>query len=268
MGSLDGHVAVVTGCGRMQGLGRGIALALARAGADLAVTDVRADGTRNLFEGDDPDAAAGWTGLDDLVGELKGLGSRALALVGDVGVRADAERMVAEAVGYFGQVDILVNNAAAPQGLDRDWTWNVPEEAWDEVMRVNTKGTLLMSAAVVRHLLDRGAPGRVINISSAAGRTGHPKHAAYCASKFAVIGLTQTMAMELADSGITVNAICPGSMDTARIAAAKVTGFPLPPVGRVGVPEDIARAVLFLAEPAAGFVTGESVGIWGGSFMF
>ena len=143
-------------------------------------------------------------------------GSRALAQVGDVGNKDDAERMVADAIANFGKVDILVNNAAAPHGPDRDWTWKVSEEAWNEVFRVNTKGTFLMSTAVVRHLLERQAPGRIINIASTAGRHGLPQRAAYSASKFAIIGLTQAMAGELAANGITVNAICAGAMDTAR----------------------------------------------------
>ena len=219
MGSLDGQVALVTGCGRLKGLGRGIALALARAGAGTVVTDVLASGKRNASEATDPEAEVGWKGLDSLVDEISDLGARAFAQVGDVGNKDHAERMVAGAIAYFGKVDILVNNAAAPHGPDRDWTWNVSEEAWNEVFRVNTKGTFLMSTAVVRHLLERQAPGRIINIASTAGRHGLPQRAAYSASKFAIIGLTQAMAGELAANGITVNAICAGAMDTARGSA-------------------------------------------------
>jgi NAD(P)-dependent dehydrogenase (short-subunit alcohol dehydrogenase family) len=262
-----------------EGPGAGIALALARAGAVLVVTDMAASGTRNPFEAGEAESAAGWKGLGSLIDELQGLGRRAVASVGDVGRKDDAERMVAEGLEYFGRADILVNNAGAPHGPDRDWIWKVPEEAWDEVFRVNAKGAFLMSTAVVRHLLGRKSPGRIINITSMAGRRGFPQRAAYSASKFAVTGLTQSMAQELAPYGITVNAVCPGAMETARGAsrtarAAQSTEyeFAAPPpttlIGRIGVPEDVARAVMFLAEPAASFITGESVNVSGGDLMF
>jgi 3-oxoacyl-[acyl-carrier protein] reductase len=266
MGILDGQVAIVTGCGRLKGLGRGIALALAREGAAVVVTDVRADGTRNPLEADEPEAAIGWKGLASLVHEISEMGGHALAAVGDVGVKEDAERTVSDAVERFGKVDILVNNAVAPKGPDRDWSWKLTEESWDLVMRINLKGTFLMSSAVVRHLLEREAHGRVVNIASMAGRVGNPRNAAYSASKFGVIGLTQSMALELAASGITVNAVCPGSMDTARHAVrnSDIATPPPVPVGRRGVPEDIARAVIFLADPAASFITGETMIVSGG----
>ncbi|HEX6518572.1 MAG TPA: SDR family oxidoreductase [Streptosporangiaceae bacterium] len=277
MGALDGKVAIVTGCGRLKGLGRAIALALAKAGADLVVTDVALSGTRNPFEAGEAESVAGWNGLDSLVEELRDLGRRAVASVGDVGRKDDAERMVAEAIGHFGKIDVLVNNAAAPHGADRDWIWNVPEEAWDEVFRVNTKGAFLMSTAVARHLMERKSPGRIINITSISGRRGVPQRAAYSASKFAATGLTQSMAAELAPYGITVNAVCPGAVDTPRnasrtaraeqskegefLAASALTK-------QMGIPDDIARTVVFLAEPDAGFITGESVNVSGGDLLF
>jgi NAD(P)-dependent dehydrogenase (short-subunit alcohol dehydrogenase family) len=279
MGTLDGKVAIVTGCARVQGLGRGIALALARAGADLVVTDIGPGGTRNAFEAGEVESLAGWKGLESLVDEVQGLGRRAVASIGDVGRKDDAERMVAEGFDYFGRVDILVNNAVAPHGADRDWTWKIPEEAWDKVFRVNTKGPFLMSSAVIRHLLEHKSQGRIINITSMAGRQGSAQRAAYSASKFALTGLTQSMALELAPYGITVNAVSPGPMETARGAsrAARaadstdgefVAPPPTTPVGRIGVPDDIARAVVFLAEPAASFITGETINISGGELMF
>ncbi|HEX3842088.1 MAG TPA: SDR family oxidoreductase [Acidimicrobiales bacterium] len=276
MGTLSGQVALVTGCGRYAGLGRGIARKLAANGADVAVTDLVPGGTRNVHEDGEQDAAASWLGLPSLVEELEGMGVRSTGLVGDVGEKADAERMVAETIGTLGQVDILVNNAAAPHGADRNWTWNVPEEAFDLVMRVNTKGVFLLSSAVVRHLLDRKAPGRIINIASGSGRRGYPQRGAYSASKFAVVGLTQVMAQELAASGITVNAVCPGAMDTPRQSHTKPapadapgadSPIPTVPVGRLGQPEDIARAVEFLADPAASYITGECLNVNGGVLM-
>jgi NAD(P)-dependent dehydrogenase (short-subunit alcohol dehydrogenase family) len=273
-GPLEGSVALVTGCGRQRGMGRAIALALAEAGADVAVTDLARTGVRNEFE---PDAGGNdeWLGIDSLAAEIAARGRRATALVGDVGDEADAARLVSEALHELGQVDILVNNAAAPHGQDRNYTWETPPEAFDLVMRVNTRGPFLMSRAVLPQLLERQARGRIVNIASLAGRMGVPKRAAYCASKFAVVGLTQVMALELAPHGVTVNAICPGTMDTDRNVStraqvergeedAATAAAMNPPVGRRGVPADVARTVVFLADPASDFVTGQSINVDGG----
>lgn len=278
MGALDGQVALVTGCGRYRGLGRGIALALASAGADVALTDIARDGTRNVMEAGEEERAVGWKGLDSVVEEVEELGRRAVALLGDVGRAEDAQRMVDDAADALGAVDILVNNAGAPHGADRTWTWEVPEDAFDAVLRINTKGVFLMSSAVVRHLLGRESSGRIINIASGAGKRGFPQRAAYCASKFAVIGLTQSMAQELASRGITVNAVCPGAMNTARQAsrAARAASGddadaeaapPVAPVNRLGEPLDVARAVAFLADPDADYITGQSINVDGGLIM-
>ena len=267
---LLGAVAVVTGCGRPRGIGRAIALSLAGAGADVAVTG------RLTRSGRGP-CISDQDALDSLVNEAVCLGGRAIALRGDVADAADAERMVAEAVATLGQVDILVNNAAAPQGPDRAMSWLVPEDAYDAVMRTNARGVFIMSSVVIRHLLSRGAPGRIINIASVAGKVGYPLRSAYCASKFAVVGLTQSMAQELAPHGVTVNAVCPGAIATDRNTAtrrnAAVTVDPgaaaasSAPVGRIGEPADIARTVLYLADRAASYVTGQSLIVDGGLYM-
>ena len=279
MGILDGRIVLVTGCARMNGLGRAIARALAEAGADVAVTDVATGGAKNVLEKSTAEAQAGWQGLASVVKEVESLGRRSRALLGDVGDQADAERMVREAVETLGRIDILVNNAGAPHGADRNWSWEIPADAFDTVMRINARGTFLMSTAVARHLLSRkdaGKGGRIINMSSSSGQRGLQQRAAYCASKFAIIGLTQTMALELAPHGITVNAICPGPIATARSEstrarseAGKDEGLKLgtTPVGRIGQPMDVARAVVWLADPAADFVTGQSIAVNGGTHM-
>ena len=281
MGMLDGQVALITGCGRVKGFGRAMALAFAREGADLAITDVAPEGTRNLGEQGEDEEQVGWRGLDSLTEEIEALGRGVLQLLGDVSRRADAERMVAETLERYGRIDILVNNAGAPHGADRNYAWEVPEEAYDQVMAVNAKGTFLMSGAVVRHMLARGGPGRIVNFASVAGKVGMTKRAVYCASKFAVVGLTQSLAQELAPHGITVNAICPGAMDTARNRASASREAANPdhntaetmrliggsPVGRKGSAADIARAALFLVDPAADFVTGQSINVDGGFVM-
>ena len=275
-GGLSGQVAIVTGCGRMNGMGRGIAHALAAQGANLAVNDI-ATGTRKDVPGE---AEANWRGLDSLVDELKAIGTRAVPLIGDVGDRQDAERMVKETLDFYGRIDILVNNAAAPHGKDCNWIWEVPEEAYDAVMRVNAKGVFLMSTAVIRHFLRRDGPGRIINISSDAGKQGAPQRGPYSASKFAIIGLTQVMARELAAHNITVNAICPGMIDTPRHAesiakptsgkqadASMTMAALIGIVPRVGTPDDIGNAVAFQASLASSYINGQSLIVDGGLYM-
>jgi 3-oxoacyl-[acyl-carrier protein] reductase len=278
MGEFDGKVVLVTGCGRVRGMGRAIAVAFARAGADLVVTDVAPGGTRNENEEGLEEIRLGWKGLDSLAGEIQGLGRSVLPLVGDVSRAADAERFVAEALDRFARIDVLVNNAAAPHGADRRLLWEVPEEAWDLVLDVNLKGPFLMSRAVIPHMLSRGS-GRIINMASVAGKRGTSRRGVYTASKFGVIGLTQSLAQELAAHGVTVNAICPGSVDTsrrestsrrerdlaARDPSAPVLG--LPPTGRVARPDDVARLALFLASAESDHITGQAWNVDGGTVM-
>ena len=165
MGVLDGQIVLITGCARYRGIGRAMSHALAGAGADLAVTDVEASGTRNLGEQGEDEERIGWTGLGSLADEIAGVGRQTLTLLGDVSRREDAERMVQQTLDQYGRIDVLINNAGAPQGADRNYLWDVPEEAFDLVMDVNVKGNYLMSVAVARHMLARGGPGRIINIA-------------------------------------------------------------------------------------------------------
>jgi len=278
VGEFDGKIVLVTGCGRVRGMGRAIALAFARAGADVVATDIAAGGTRNENEEGLEEIRLGWKGLDSLAGEIQGFGRSVLTLVGDVSRAADAERFVAEALARFGRVDVLVNNAAAPHGADRRLLWEVPEEAWDLVLDVNLKGTFLMSRAVIPPMLSRRA-GRIINMASVSGKRGTARRGAYTASKFGVIGLTQAMAQELAALGITVNAICPGSVDTSRREStsrreralaerdpsAPVLG--LPPTGRIARPDDIARLAVFFASEQSDHITGQAWNVDGGAVM-
>jgi NAD(P)-dependent dehydrogenase (short-subunit alcohol dehydrogenase family) len=193
--------------------------------------------------------------------------------------------MVAQTLARFGRVDILVNNAGSRPGRDRVPVVDLEEDAFDEVMRVNVRGTYLVSRAVARHMVGRGGPGKIITISSGAGKRGIARYAAYCASKFALVGFTQALAQELAPQRINVNAICPGLVDTERvdfIAAALVpegqsseehralmiqernTRVPL---GRVAVGEDIAKMAAFLSSAESDYMTGLSISVSGGSEM-
>jgi 3-oxoacyl-[acyl-carrier protein] reductase len=274
----DGKVVLITGCGRVRGMGRAISLAFARAGADIVATDIATSGTRNENEEGLEEIRVGWKGLESLAGEIQALGRGVHTTVGDVSRAADAERFVAEALGRFGRVDVLVNNAAAPHGADRRLVWETPEEAWDLVLDVNLKGAFLMSRAVIPHMLARSS-GRIVNLASVAGKRGTARRGAYTASKFGIIGLTQVLAQELAAHGITVNAICPGSVDTSRREstsrreralaerdpAAPVMG--MPPTGRVARPDDIARLALFFASEESDHITGQAWNVDGGSVM-
>jgi NAD(P)-dependent dehydrogenase (short-subunit alcohol dehydrogenase family) len=278
VGEFDGTVVLITGCGRARGIGRAIANAFARAGADIVATDVATGGTRNENEEGLEEIRIGWKGLESLAAEIENLGRRVLTLVGDVSRGADAEHFVAEALARFGQIDVLVNNAAAPHGADRRLLWEVPEEAWDLVLDVNLKGPFLMSRAVIPHMIARGR-GRIINLASVAGKRGTARRGPYTASKFGVIGLTQVLAQELGPHGITANAICPGSVDTSRresttrrerALAEQEPNAPvltMPPTGRVARPEDIARLAVFFASAQSDHITGQAWNVDGGAVM-
>jgi NAD(P)-dependent dehydrogenase (short-subunit alcohol dehydrogenase family) len=149
MSKFEGKTVLITGCARARGMGRAIAVAFARAGADVVATDVASGGTRNENEEGLEEIRLGWKGLESLATEVEGLGRRILTLVGDVSRAADVDRMVADALGRFGRLDVLVNNAAAPHGAHRRLFWEVPEEAWNAVLGVNLKGVYLMSRAVI-----------------------------------------------------------------------------------------------------------------------
>src|SRR5882672_1455559 len=278
VGEFEGKSVLITWCGRVRGVGRALSIAFARAGADVVATDIATGGTRNENEEGLEEIRLGWKGLDSLAGEIQGLGRSVLTLVGDVRRAADAERFVAETLTRFGRVDVLVNNAAAPHGADRRLLWEVPEEAWDLVLDVNLKGTFLMSRALIPHMLSRRS-GRIINMASVSGKRGTARRGAYTASKFGVIGLTQVMAQELASHGITVNAICPGSVDTSRRESTSrreralaerdpnAPGLALPPTGRIARPDDIARLALFFASEQSDHITGQAWNVDGGVVM-
>ena len=189
---LKDSVAIVTGGAR--GIGRGIAFELAKEGARIVVADL-------------PSVAAD---RDETIADIKLLGSDAIAVDVDVRDFAQCQAMVQAAIDRWGQVDVLVNNAGV---ISVGFVAGLTEEAWDLVMDVNVKGTFLCSKAVVPHMMQRRI-GRIINLSSQAGKSGKPAVSHYCASKFAVIGFTQALAGEMAPFDVTVNAICPGEVDS------------------------------------------------------
>ena len=281
MYDLKGKVAIVTGAGGRHGIGRAIALRLAQEGADVVVTDIQRSTDAMRSE----DRQAGWRGLDSVVGEIEALGRQSLGLFSDVSDPAQVTDMVAQTVDRFGHIDILVNNAGSQPGRDRVLLVDLEEDAFDEVMRVNVKGTYLCSRAVATHMIGRGGGGKIIIISSGAGKRGRARFAAYCSSKFALIGFTQSIAQELAEHKINVNAICPGLVDTERtdfIAAALAPEgqsaeehrvlmirerSQAVPLGRVAQGDDIARTAAFLASGESDYLTGLSISVAGGSEM-
>jgi NAD(P)-dependent dehydrogenase (short-subunit alcohol dehydrogenase family) len=277
MYDINGKVALVTGAGGERGIGRAIAIRLAEEGADVVVNDV----AQNPYA----DRQSGWGGVPDVVREIESLGRQAIGITTDVTDSYQVAGMVRRAMDRFGHIDILVNNAGSRPGRDRVPVVDLEEDDWDLVQRVNVKGTFLCSRAVAREMIGQERGGKIIVISSSAGKRGRARFAAYCASKFALIGFTQSLALELAPHRINVNAICPGWVDTERqdyISAAlasegesaeefraqRVRESALAtPLGRVADASDIARMAAFLASAESDYLTGLSVSVSGGTVM-
>ncbi len=249
MFDLTGKTALVTGGSR--GLGRAIARALAGQGADVAIN----------YRGN-AEAA------EEVAQQITGLGRRAITIQGDTSEGREAcEAMVKAALGEFGSIDILVNNA----GITRDnLIMRMDAEEWDTVIDTNLSGPFWMTRAIARPML-KARSGRIINMSSAAGRMGNAGQANYAAAKAGLIGLTKTTARELASRGITCNAIAPGLISTDLTAdlpeAATEALKGMTPLGYIGTVDDVAAAAVYLASDEARYVTGQVLGVDGGIVM-
>jgi len=244
---LTGQVALVTGAGR--GIGRAIAHTFAGQGAHLIISDIQPD-------------LAGSVG-----DEVKALGRNFLAVACDVSRFEDCQNMINVGLDAFGRIDILVNNA----GITRDnLLMRMSEEEWDAVLAVNLKSVFNCCKAASRLMLKQKG-GRIINISSVVGLMGNAGQANYAASKAGIIGLTKSLAKEFASRNITVNAVAPGFIKTKMTEVLKEDArealIKMIPLGRLGEPEDVANAVLFLASPLASYITGQVLTVDGGMVM-
>jgi NAD(P)-dependent dehydrogenase (short-subunit alcohol dehydrogenase family) len=255
----EGKIAIVTGGGG--GIGREICISLANEGASVIVTDVdlsKAKETAEIILKND---------------------QVALSTKMDVTLSSDINRVVNDVVRRFNGINILVNNAGVST-MSR--VVDMKEEEWDFNMDVNAKGVFLCSKAVAKEMIRFGKGGKIVNIASMAGKTGAPYLAHYCASKFAVIGFTQSLALELAKHNINVNAICPGYVETqmqkrelvwesqlekTTLETIKARYIETTPLGRLEQPKDVAKIVLFLCEPASEFMTGQAINVTGGIEM-
>jgi NAD(P)-dependent dehydrogenase (short-subunit alcohol dehydrogenase family) len=256
---LKDRVAIVTGGG--SGIGRAICELIAEEGGKVVVSDI--------------DLAA----AEKTVSLVEKKSGQALAIKTDVTKKTEVQKMVADTLGHFGHIDILVNNA----GTDKKGAiTELAEETWDMLMNLNLKGVFLCTQAVMPTMIEQSF-GRIVNISSMAGKTGEPLTSPYCATKFGVIGFTQSVALEVGKHNVTINAVCPGPVDTelfrksvtqsAQINSMTPEEFRQKffidptPLGRIAKPLDVAKAVVFLVSEEAEFVTGSTLNVSGGREM-
>ena len=263
---LTGKVAIVTGAGRMRGIGRGAANVLARMGANVVVTGTGRD--PDTFPDDEKEA--GWNDIQSTAEEVESYGVRALPLVVNVADEDDVQRMIGATLAEFGRIDILVNNAAAPYGDDRVAVLDLVADVFKKVIDVKLMGTFYCSKAAVGQMVKQGEGGRIINLSSAMGKSGRANASAYNAANFAVDGFTQALSKEMAAHNITANCVCPGLTETARMDPLgrsesweqQVANIPMQ---RVGTDDEVGELIGYLCSPRAGYITGQAININGGS---
>ncbi len=276
MKNLEGKVAIVTGAASKRGMGHAIALRLAGEGADVVITD-KYTAPRSLFPGDED-----WGGLDAEVAEIKALGREGMAIAADIADSHDVDMILSRTLEKFRKIDILVHCAAIRGPVGKPVV-DLSEEDWRAILDVNTTGAFLISKAVARHMIARGQGGRIVLIASMAGTHGGPGSAAYCVSKYGVIGLVKTLALELGPHQINVNAINPGAIITnlrdesfARMSQEQGITWDearqkdyekisaMIPLGRLGTTDEIADLAYFLVSDMSTYITGETIGIGGG----
>lgn len=273
-GSENGRVALVTGCGKPMGIGGATARTLSRRGLTVVVSDVVPEGVPDAIATDRP---GGSEGLDGLAAEIRDAGGTCSTVLGDVSSEDDSRRMVDETVEQHGRLDVLVNAAGAPQGPEFNDIADVSLAAWTRVLEINLTGTFLMCRAAVGPMRERGW-GRIVNVSSLAGKTGYARQTAYSASKAGVLGLTRSLALDVARDGITVNAVCPGWIRTSRTySSARRVDEDVErelkrreervPVGSLGTAEDVASVIAYFASEESRYITGQNQNVDGGLLM-
>ena len=269
MYNLNNKVALITGAGKPHGIGKAIALRLAQEGVKVVINDLKS--TKKNSD------------LIKTVNEINSLGHEAFSIEADVSNSSHVKKMVKKIINKYGKIDILVNNAATSPGKDRVPIVKIDEKVWDLVIKVNLKGTFLCCKEVGKIMINQKKGGKIINISSWAGKSYvQPNYGAYSTSKFAIRGLTQVLSKELGSHGIQVNAICPGAVITERtknLAKAlapkgtntnkaiknyineRLSGTPL---GRLCTTNDIAQITAFLVSSESDFINGKSITVDGG----
>jgi len=263
---LEGKVAIVTGAGRMRGIGRAAAVVLARMGSHVVVTGTgRAPDT---FPQDEKDA--GWRDIQSTAEQCESYGVRALPLVSNIADQDDVQKMIDSTVAEFGRVDIIVNNAAAPYGSDRVAVVDMDADVFKTVIDVKVLGTFYACRAAVKQMIKQGEGGRIVNLSSTMGKSGRANTSAYNAANFAIDGFTQALAKEVGQHEITANSVCPGTTETSRldpVGRGDVWQDRLQsiPISRAGTDDEVGELIGFLCSPRAGYITGQSVNINGGS---
>ncbi|MBH76753.1 MAG: short-chain dehydrogenase [Dehalococcoidia bacterium] len=277
MGRLDDRVALVTGAGRYRGIGRAIVLRLAEEGANVVVTARARDASTFAAH----EKEMGWKGIESVAEEVRATGRRALALNCDVTDKNELKRTVDSAIAEFGKIDVLVNNAALPSEAGAAPILEMTDENWYETVDVNLHGLYHTIRAVGREMV-KGGGGSIVNISSTAGRIGIPNYGAYCATKWAMHGLTQQLALEFAKDNIRVNIVCPGSTDTDMMdstfgrydeiagqepGTSKAAMRSMLLMGRQATVEEQASVVAFLASDDSSYMTGQALNVDGGSRM-
>ncbi len=268
MPEMDGKVAIVTGAGRLRGIGRAAAVAFAKLGADVVVTGTGRD--PDSFPPDEK--AIGWKDIESTAEQVRSQGRRALPLIVDVTNRQHVQTMIDRTVEEFGRVDMLINNAAFARGADRVPILDLDPDIFQKVVDIKITGTYLCTKAFVQALKDQGHGGKIVNISSSAGKRGSPNTLAYNAGNFALVGMTQGLSRELGPMGINVNCVCPGAVDTHRMddigrgdrweQMATTT-----PIGRNGTDEEVGDFVVYLCTEAASWIHGQSININGGTMV-
>ena len=279
MGKLSGMVALVTGAARMRGIGRAIAVRLAEDGADVVVTGLDRDPSRLPPH----EQEQGWKGMESVAEEIRNMGRKAIGVHCDVTKPDQIAECVARAQREIGPITGLVNNAGIASEAAAASILDMEDELWHRTIDINLNGVYNMVKIVGREMRTNGKGGAIVNISSLAGRMGFANYGGYCASKFGVVGLTQQLAMELAQHDIRVNCICPGSIDSDMLDGtmgrkAEIAGMGLEefkaqynlgiiPMNRRGKPAEQAAAAAFLLGPDAGYITGQTLNVDGGYRM-